>query len=289
MILRRAQDEDGLSQDDFAGCEAVVRKADYDRYLAALFAPAALRVHLFALYAFNHEIARIAESVSQPMAGLIRLQWWRDAIDEIYEGAVRRHDVAQALAATIKARSLPRDMFDILIDARESDLDETPFADLDQLEAYADATSGGVMRLALRILGAGDARDEAAQQAGIAYALTGLLRALPFHAARRRLMLPVQMLKHAGVSPEDVFAGRASAGLNAVLRDIAEHAHAQLTAAKKHPVQRRFLPALLPAASVPIYLDVVTGAGFNPFRDVTEVPVYRRQIAMLRAMLRGRL
>jgi phytoene synthase len=286
-MLSLSKREDGLAQEDFSACEAMVRKADYDRYLAALFAPAAMRPHLFALYAFNHEVAKIAETVSQPMSGLIRLQWWRDAIGGIYEGALRRHETAEALAETIRGYDLPRNMFDALIDARASDLEETPFADFAHLEVYADATSGAVMRLVARILGAGDALDEAAGPAGIAYALTGLLRALPYHAAARRLMLPTQMLKLAGVSPEDVFAGQASAGLGAVMRQIADEAHAKLAAAKKRPVQRRFLPAVLPAVLVPRYLHVVTAAEFNPFRDAAALPVYRRQIAMLGAMLRG--
>jgi phytoene synthase len=144
------------------------------------------------------------------------------------------------------------------------------------------------MRLTLRILGAGETLDEAAARAGIAYACAGLLRALPYHAAGRRLMLPLQLLSHAGVSPQDVFAGRASAGLGAVMSQIADRARAHLASARSLRVPRRFLPALLPAALVPRYLDVVTRAGFNPFREVAEVPVYRRQIALMRAMMRGR-
>ena len=78
-----------------------------------------------------------------------------------------------------------------MIDAREWDLDEMPFQDMASLETYADATSGNVMRLAARILGAGERLDAAAREAGIAYAIAGLLRAMPYHAAERRLVLPV--------------------------------------------------------------------------------------------------
>jgi phytoene synthase len=55
----------------------LVRRHDRDRYMTALFAPAARREALFALYAFNYEIARVREAVTQPTLGQIRLQWWR--------------------------------------------------------------------------------------------------------------------------------------------------------------------------------------------------------------------
>ena len=60
-------------------CAALVREHDPDRYLATLFAPAYAREELFVLYAFDHEIGQVRRVVSEPMAGLVRLQWWRDA------------------------------------------------------------------------------------------------------------------------------------------------------------------------------------------------------------------
>ena len=142
-------------------CEETVRSADYDRYVAALFAPANLRPHLFALYAFNYEIAKTAETVSQPIAGQIRLQWWRDAMGELCAGKTRDHPVVRALGEAMREHDLPQVLFDGMIDAREMDLEEMPFPDMANLEAYADATSGNVMRLAARILGAGDRLDPA--------------------------------------------------------------------------------------------------------------------------------
>ena len=278
-----------MSENHFSSCEETVRSADYDRYVAALFARANVRPHLFALYAFNYEIAKTAETVSQPLAGQIRLQWWRDAIGELCAGKTRDHPVVRALGEAIREHELPQVLFDQMIDAREMDLEEMPFPDMASLEAYADATSGNVMRLAARILGAGDRLDAAAREAGIAYAIAGLLRALPYQAAGRRLMLPTAALRAAGVSSEEVFAGKASAGLTAVFSQMAETARAHLKAAREIPTPRRFLPALLPAVLVPLYLKPLTRAGFNPFREAVEIPIYRRQLAMLGASFRGRL
>ena len=103
---------------------ALARAADYDRYLSALFAPVGRREALFALIAFNHEVARIPEAVSEPMLGRIRLQWWREVVEAVYAGApARRHEVAVPLADAIRACSLERAPFDRLLDARESDLE----------------------------------------------------------------------------------------------------------------------------------------------------------------------
>ena len=82
------------------------RRVDFDRYLSSLFAPAALRRELNVLYAFNHEVAKTAETVSQPIAGQIRLQWWRDRIAELYRGVAIEHQVVGCLSGVISARNL---------------------------------------------------------------------------------------------------------------------------------------------------------------------------------------
>ena len=121
--------------------DELVRRADPDRYFSALFAPADKRPLLLALYAFNVEIARVRELVSEPVIGQIRLQWWRDAIAEFAEGKVRSHPVAEALARALQARPIQAAHFERLLVAREFDLLDTPPADLAALEEYAAGTS----------------------------------------------------------------------------------------------------------------------------------------------------
>jgi phytoene/squalene synthetase len=267
----------------------IVERYDYDRYLSALFARGPAQPHLIALYAFHYEIAKTVETVSQPALGLIRLQWWRETVEGIYAGEVRQHEAAIGLARAIEECALPRALFEAMIEAREADLEETPFASTAQLQSYADATSGNLMRLALRILGAGEALDAAAREAGIAYAFAGLLRALPFRAARRNLVLPLALLKDAALTPDDVFAGNTGTRIKPAIAAIADKAMAHYRAAKAISVPRRFLPALLPASLVPTVSRAVTATGFDIFRDMTEIPVHRRQWTMLGAMLLGRV
>ena len=179
------------TEESLAYCAAEVKRFDPDRYFASLFAGDAGRRALFSLYAFNLEVAKTRETVSEPMLGRVRLQWWRDAIDGIYSGAPRNHIVVAALAGTIERHALTRARFDRLIDGREFDLEDSQPETLDDLIAYAGATSGELTCLALEALGV---RDEAASgvgmAAGIAWALSGLLRAVPFHAAQGRSYLP---------------------------------------------------------------------------------------------------
>jgi phytoene synthase len=257
-------------------CAAHVRRADPDRYFTALFAPAERRPFLLALYAFNHEIARIGESVSEPMLGAIRLEWWRETVQSAMEGAPRNHDVARALAAGFADHPLPLDLFEALLTARAFDSAGEQFADLAALETYVDATSGNLMRLAARLLGAD---DSAVGAAGLAYGLTGLLRAVPFHASQRRLYLPLDLLKAAGLSPDDIFAGRGAAKLQAVMAQIAARARVHYGRAHKGPKMRTGLAAVLPASLVPLYLR----------RLRYEIPIHRKQISMLAAAMRGRV
>src|SRR5215813_7687641 len=107
---------------DAAYCLDQVRRFDRDRYLTALFAAPPARADLMALYAFNLEVAKTRETVREPLMGLMRLQWWRDCIAEIYAGGASRHQVAQPLAGAIHRHGLERTLFDRLIDAREADL-----------------------------------------------------------------------------------------------------------------------------------------------------------------------
>ena len=151
----------------------IVRTVDRDRYLADLFAPSAARPHLFALHAFNSEVARIRDSVSLPVLGEIRLQWWHDAL----HGDPAGHPLATALKATIAAFRLPLEAFDNLLEARKFDLYDDPMPSLNDLEGYAGETSSALMQLAAIILAGGNdpGTTELSGHGGVAYALAGLL------------------------------------------------------------------------------------------------------------------
>jgi NADH dehydrogenase [ubiquinone] 1 alpha subcomplex assembly factor 6 len=232
---------------------AGLRRRDRDRYQTALFAPPNRRAALFALYAFNYEIARIREAVREPLLGLMRLQWWRDALDEIYSGAnPRRHEIVEPLAAAIGAHSLTQEHFAALLDARARDMDETPPETLAALENYASGVSGSLALLALEVLGVADPAARAvAEPVGTAYALSGLLAAAPFHARQHRTYLPQDLIARHGLDLErSLFALKPSPALATVAREIADRALAHLDEAKR---QRRAAPH----AALPVLLQGV--------------------------------
>ncbi|MGH7100603.1 MAG: phytoene/squalene synthase family protein, partial [Stellaceae bacterium] len=190
---------------DLSPLAALVRRHDPDRFRTALFAPAERREALFALYAFNCEIARVRERVSIAALGQIRLQWWREAIAEIFAGApARRHEVIGPLAAAIRAFSLDRAHFETLIEAREADLDDRPPPSLAALEAYAEKSSAPLVALTLAVLGVDNAAaSEAGREVGTGYALAGLLRAMPFQARAGRPLIPQDIAAASGFDPRD--------------------------------------------------------------------------------------
>src|SRR4051794_24016021 len=124
-------------QDAFAHCERLVRAADKDRFLATLFAPAEHRDALFALYAFNVEVARVRDIAREPLPGEIRLQWWLDVLRGERGGEAGANPIAAALLQTIERHGLSVAALGDLVEARLFDLYDDPMATLVDLEAYA--------------------------------------------------------------------------------------------------------------------------------------------------------
>jgi phytoene synthase len=272
--------------DVFAECALIVRAADRDRYLADLFAPEAARRHLFALHAFNAEVAAIRDKVSEPQLGEIRLQWWREAL----HGRGSGHPVADALAETIATFNLSASAFDNLLTARVFDLYDDAMPTLNDLEGYAGDTSSALMQMGAIVLAGG--RDpgtaDLAGHAGVAYALTGLLRSLPRRAARRQSFLPADLVTAQTVSLGDVFAGRTSEALRLVLADLRSLARRHLAEAEGRlsDLDPTLLPAFLPLALVEPHLQRMEKPGFDPLHHSAELAPWRKQWVLWRGARR---
>jgi 15-cis-phytoene synthase len=268
-------------QDAFAYCAQLVRAADRDRYVAALFAPAEHRGALYALYAFNSEVARVREAAQQILPGEIRLRWWSDVLSGERAGEANANPVAAALLATLERYHLAATSVLDLVEARRFDLYDEPMREVGDLEAYARRTSSAMFALAATILAGGE-MQVVADAAGTAYGIAGIMRAFPLHAARRRLYVPSAVLERHGVQVAAVLAGRSSAGLNAVLAELRDLARRHLAAARE-PI------AELPAAALPAFLPL---ALVRPLLDrldrcdafaAAEIPAWRRQWLIWRA------
>ena len=254
-------------------CADLVRTADHDRWLCSLFAPEAARRDLWALLAFNLEIARTREVVREPMLGQIRLQWWREAVAEAYAGQVRAHQVMAPLADAIARHRPSQARFEALLDGRLRDLDDTPFETLAALEDYARATSATLSLLMLDMLDVDDDGARAAAAAvGTAWALVGLVRATPHLAARRRLMLPRDLM--GGINPESLFAGEPDGRLVDVLHAVIERAASLLSEGRRswRKVPAQALPALIPARLLDRQIARIRHAGLRIFDQPAETP-----------------
>lgn len=267
-------------QDVFAYCAELVRTANRDRYLATLFAPAEHRDALFALYAFNIEIARVREVAREPLPGEMRLQWWNEVLGGEREGEAAANPLAAALLSAIARHRLPTSKLLDLIEARRFDLYDEPMAALADLDAYAKRTSSAMIALTAQVLGVDAQR--AADTAGIAYGISRLIRVFPLHAARRRLYVPAELLERHGVRTDEIFSGQSSVGLNAALAELRNLARRQL-AASAGPLMalpRTADPAFLPIALVRPSLDRLDRSdAFAP----AQISPWRRQWLIWRA------
>lgn len=272
----------------YAECGKLAEQGDRDRWLASLLAPVDKRRHLDAIHAFAFEIARVREVVSEPTLGEIRFQWWRDVLDGERASEAEANPVSAALLDTIAAFNLPRHAFRSMIEARVFDLYDDPMPSVNQLEGYCGETASLLFRLALLILAGG--RDpggaEAAGHAGVAYAVTGLLRALPWHAAQGRCYIPADILARSGASRADVTAGRDTSQLRAALVEMRAMARRHYEAAQvaRKGLDRAVAPVFAGLGLVPLYLGLMEKAGYEPFRTVIDAPQWRRQWALWRAV-----
>lgn len=264
-----------------------------DQTLATSFLAPEARAGMITLILFTHELARARQAVSEPMLAAIRLQWWRDALDEIYTGkTVRAQPTAQALAETIRAFNLPRPWFDALVDAFGAEQDDVPFETWAKLADHGDQTYGNFNRLALLVAGApaiSAPLDRVARYAGILWRLCDLMAQWPRWTHRRQLWLPVEA--QAGLDREATFAGKTSPALVAAL----QQAHMHVLAAHKDANQAcgaaafgQAFPAVAYAAFGSPYAKLFQALN-DPFRQVTSLSLFERQLRLVWAVARQRL
>lgn len=277
------------SDDALLHCAGELRRQDPDRHLITTLVPPPGRRAVVALFAFNLELARIREQVSEPMLGEMRLQFWRDTLNELVAGKVRAHPVAQALGAALPGQSLPLNPLLSLIDARARDLDDAPPADMSELVSYAQHTAGALNVLALRVLGVTDREvATAARAAGAGAAMVGLMRALPALAAQRRLFVPAEVLMRLKVDREATFAGRHTPELGKAIGEVVAEAEIHLNAARKIPLPRVARPIFGSVLLAVRDAQALRTARGNPFAMKPRGPL-SRQLTLALSVLTGRV
>ncbi len=253
---------------------AHVRQFDFEHYLCVLLLPPHLHQPSFALRAFNVELAQVRDNVSDVHTGRMRLQFWQDTLGVLTaqrEGPLPRTPVAAELAAALRSTALSADLLTSLVTARSARIAEKAFTSTAELESYGRATEGALIRLQLQAggLGGQEGLQAAADSLGAAWALAGQLRAVGVLAARRgRCVLPLDAMARHGAAEEDVLRGRASPGLSACARSLADRAEELLQeccgALQREGADRRTLAHFLPAVSTRLYLRRLKEVEFDP-------------------------
>ncbi|MGC4025904.1 MAG: phytoene/squalene synthase family protein [Mesorhizobium sp.] len=270
---------------------AQLRHADPDRYLSALYAPEDKRGALFALYAFNAEIASIRDRIHEPLPGEIRLQWWRDIITAGTPESAGGYPLATALLSAIHEYALPLPAFDNYMETRIFDLYDDPMPSRTDLEGYCGETASVLIQLASFVLDrtAASGVSELAGHAGCAQAIAGLLRHLPLHRSRGQCYVPEDILAASGSSVATLLEGKNTGALGRVVSAMTslarEHLAAFKSAAATIPPTLR--PAFLPVALVPAYLDAIDRRGARAALEVVDIPAWKRHWLLFRAAGRG--
>lgn len=239
---------------DAAGfCADLVRTHDFPRYASTLFLPSVHRRPMLAIHAFNVEISRVRDQVSQPLPGEMRLQWWTDLLAGQGHGGIEGNPVAAELMWTLRNWRLPLERLEQLIIEHEFDLYNDPMPSLSALEGYANDTASTLFMCCARILvRPSEAIDHVARHAGLAYGMIDVLNKLPQDTARRQLFLPQQFLLQHGSSVEEVFSGKQTPQSRAAVDDLVVEAkkHLKTAMALLADVPQEVRPAFLPLALV---------------------------------------
>ena len=263
-----------------------VRKYDRERFVTALFAPEDRREDLLVLYAFNAEVARIKSLIREPLAGAIRLQWWRDVIQGDHPASeVEHHPIAGPLTRLLLSGRLAKDGLLTLLQARERDLSGEPFASLSGLVAYADATAGALAGAALALSGVDDDHSmRAGRGAAIAYALVGMMRSIPAHLAQGWVTIPLDLLDAAGIAPDRLTN---KTDLAVPVRQVAAQAADTLAVARRLRVHKSGLSVCLQGTLAHGQLAALKKTGWNPF-DSTHAKPQPMPVRLTWHWLRGR-
>lgn len=259
-----------------------VAAADRDRWLASLFVPEPARADILALLAFSAEIAAVRDHVSAPLTGEIRLQWWRDAIADPAKG--QGNPLLETVVDVATRRRLPLAALDNLLAARIFDLYDDPMPSVTDLEGYLGETASALFQLAALVLadGADPGTADLAGHAGVAYGLTGLMRALFLTAGRGQCVLPLDRLAIHGGGRDDVVALTPTPAVLATLAELRGAARRHLAKAEAllatAPAHVR--PAFLPLALVGPNLAVLERRAAMPFAADLGIAAWRRPLLL---------
>uniref|UniRef100_UPI00398F0F61 NADH dehydrogenase (ubiquinone) complex I, assembly factor 6 isoform X1 n=2 Tax=Pristiophorus japonicus TaxID=55135 RepID=UPI00398F0F61 len=249
-------------------CVQLVRNRDYEGFLSSLLLSSEFRRSVFALRAFSVELAQVQDFVSQKTIGMMRMQFWRQLIEDIYNDNPAHQPIAIELWKAVRKYKLTKRWFLRIIDEREKNLNEKAYRNIQELESYAENAQSSFIYLMLEILGVKDIHsDHAASHIGKAQGIVTCLRATPYHSVRRKVYLPLDICLLHGVSQEDFIRGSREKNVRDAVFDVASQAHVHLEHARSFSknVPLKACPAFLQTVVLDDYLDRIRQVDFDVF------------------------
>jgi phytoene synthase len=277
--------------DAHAHCATLARAHARDQWLSALYASAKARGALFALASFDYEIRHALKRAHNSTLAAIRLAWWREAISGQRQAEAAGNPVTLALLAAVDAYALPQAWLEAMLNARLEEIAPEDDFDLAAFRAFADESEGARLKLAARIAAGGEDADSAAAHApaGMALALTRVLKDLPFKAGSAPTLIPTDIAGRHGASVADFDARRATPGVIGACAELRSLARDELAEAERRLKKSApsILPAFIPLGPLRLDLDRLDRNSDHPFDAVSEASPLRRQWAIWR-WARGR-
>ncbi|XP_013874377.1 NADH dehydrogenase (ubiquinone) complex I, assembly factor 6 isoform X2 [Austrofundulus limnaeus] len=210
-------------------CLDLVRSRDHEGFISSLLLPFEARRSSLALRAFNVELAQVKDSVSQKTIGLMRMQFWQTAVEEIYRDDPPNQPVSTELWRAVRTHNLTKRWLLRIVTEREKDLNDKAYRNIQELETYSENTQSSLLYLLLECLGVKNVHaDHAASHIGKAQGIVTCLRAIPYHSSRRKVYLPMDICMLHGASQEDFIRGSREQKVRDVVYDIASQAHVHL-------------------------------------------------------------
>jgi len=176
-----------------------------------IFLPKDKREAMTALYAFCREVDDVVDECSDYNVAQIKLNWWKSEIANLYDNKPQ-HPVSKALQPVIAQFHLAQEHFLEIIDGMEMDLKFNRYEDFKQLQLYCYRVASVVGLLSAQIFGFKNRKTlKYAHDLGMAFQLTNIIRDVGEDARRGRIYLPLDELRKAKVSEDDILQSRETA------------------------------------------------------------------------------
>ena len=277
-----------MSPDQY--CQEKCAKSGSSFYYSFLFLPPERRQAIMALYAFCREVDDVVDECSDLSLASTKLVWWRMEVQRIAEKQAT-HPVGLALQAVAPGINLPSEQLLEIIDGMEMDLQQSRYLDFKGLSLYCYRVASVVGLLAAEIFGYQDRQTQKyADDLGMAFQLTNIIRDVGEDARRGRIYLPMDELKQFNVPAADILNGKYSDNFTALMQfqyERAQRYYEQAFALLPAIDRKNQRPGLIMAAIYRTLLEEIRGENFQVLHQRISLPATRKLWLAAKTWIKG--